>query len=132
VTEREAQEIIRMVESNWSFDLGDARALWRDALVRYDAELATQAVARLARTRLRGRRPDLPDLLELIEMNAPSLPPVTRCPTCKGDKMVECSDGYAPCPDCNPNANPDFVRGQDGTRFVGLKGEAVRERMIQR
>ena len=66
MTDREAQEIIRMVESNWSFDLEQARALWRQELLPYDAEIGTRAVARLARTS--KFPPRLADLLEVVKM----------------------------------------------------------------
>ena len=68
MTDREAQEIIRMVESNWSFDLGQARQLWRDGLVRYPADVGTQAVIHLARHS--KFKPTLSELLEVTNMFA--------------------------------------------------------------
>lgn len=67
--QREAQAIIRMVESNWHFDLGaQGRELWRDAIEPYDAALATAAVAALARQPLPGgrARPVLADLRQVL------------------------------------------------------------------
>lgn len=60
-----------MVESNWQMDLGTARKIWRDALARHDAAIATKAVAYLARRF--HRRPQLSDLLEVIVMLTPTL-----------------------------------------------------------
>lgn len=66
---REAQEIIRMVESSWLCDFGPAgRELWRQMLEPYDAELATRAVAEMARHPLPGNRarPTVADLRAVI------------------------------------------------------------------
>lgn len=68
---RDAQALIRMVESNWRFDLGPARDLWRSALTRYDAEIATRAVERLSKSL---KRIDLTDLCETIEAMTPAKP----------------------------------------------------------
>lgn len=61
-----------------------------------------------------------------------------RCQTCGGDKMVVVegpSDGYgeqmAPCPDCNPGANTDFIRGHNGSKFRGMRPDQVRERLAE-
>lgn len=137
MTEREAQEVVRMVESNWRFDLGSARALWREELVRFDAELATKAVAKLAREL--HRRPDLSDLLDLLRQMAPALAK-TACSTCGGDLFVLVAtrpsntdapyDEYAPCPDCNAYANTSFRR-HDGSEFSGPDPSRVRQMMNQ-
>jgi hypothetical protein len=69
VEPREAQEIIRMVESSWLCDFGPAgRELWRQMLEPYDAELATRAVAEMARHPLPGNRarPTVADLRAVI------------------------------------------------------------------
>lgn len=57
MTEREAQEIVRMVESTWSADFGEAgRRVWRDVLEPFDAELGVAAVAKLAENPLPANR----------------------------------------------------------------------------
>lgn len=66
---REAQTIIRMVESNWHLDLGaEGRELWRSSLEPFDADVATKAVANLARSPLPSNRsrPQLSDLRAAI------------------------------------------------------------------
>lgn len=138
MTEREAQEVVRMVESNWRFDLGTARSLWREELVRFDAEVATKAVAKLAREL--HRRPDLSDLLSILGRLTPALPrPV--CPTCKGDLAVLVAtrrsnnseapyEEYAPCPDCNPHADSSFRR-PDGSEFVPPDSARTRQMLSQ-
>lgn len=149
MNEREAQEIIRMVESNWSFDLDTARAMWRQALMPFDPEIATQAVIRLGRTS--ARRPNLVDMIEVVTMLSP-LPEPRRsdsCKTCNGDLFVtvylrkpvttewmakngrhaneeEMIEEVAPCPDCNAAANTSFRR-HDGSEAQTLDPEKVRE-----
>ena len=49
MNERDAQEIIRIAESNWHMDLGPARAMWRSELMLYNAEVATLALAELGK-----------------------------------------------------------------------------------
>lgn len=66
MTDREAQDIIRMIESNWQMDLGTARSLWRAELVPHDAELATRAVTYLARKLT--YKPKLADLTQVLTM----------------------------------------------------------------
>src|SRR5512134_783201 len=73
MTDREAQELIRMIESNWRFDLGPARAMWREQLLPFDAEIATRAVVRLARTM--HTQPRLVDVLEVIRILTPTPTP---------------------------------------------------------
>ena len=127
-----------MVESNWRFDLGTARALWREELVRFDADVAVKAVAKLAREL--HRRPDLSDLLDLLKQMTPSLPKAV-CGTCQGDLFVlvatrsssnpeSPTEEYAPCPDCNPHANTSFRR-HDGSEFVGPDSARVRQMLSQ-
>jgi len=65
VTDREAQEIIRMIEANWQCDYGkEGRELWRSLLSPYDPGLGTRAVALLAKEPLPGNRyrPQVADL----------------------------------------------------------------------
>lgn len=62
--DRDAQEIVRMIESNWRMDLGTARGMWREELMGYDAEMGVKAVAHLAKTH--HGRPDLADLVEVL------------------------------------------------------------------
>lgn len=69
MTPREAQELVRMVESNWMCDFGErGRELWRKLLEPYDAELATRAIAELAKMPLPGNRarPTVADLRGVI------------------------------------------------------------------
>lgn len=149
MNEREAQEIIRMVESNWRFDLGAARSLWRTELLRFDAGIVTKAVARLARTQ--GRRVDLVDLLAVAESMSPEIASTKDvCPTCSADYLVVVSlrapnqtswmaergispsdqkiEEYAPCPDCNAAANTAFSR-HDGVEVTCPDPGAVRMMM---
>ena len=127
-----------MVESNWRFDLQNARSLWREELVRFDAEIATRAVAKLAREL--HRRPDLSDLLDLLKQMTPALPK-TACPTCNGDLSVLVAtrpskvpeapyDEYAPCPDCNSQADYSFRR-VDGSEFLPPDPARVRQMLSQ-
>ena len=148
MTDREAQELIRMIESNWSFDLESARPMWRQQLLPFDAEIATQAIVRLARTR--SEKPRLHDVLEVIRIASPA--PVTKtrdCPTCGGDLFVpvyyrtpvttewmvnhgitadenEKIEEVAPCPECNGGANTSYRR-PDGTEAVSPDPARVRE-----
>lgn len=63
--EREAQEIVRMVESAWRVDYGEqGRRLWRDMLLPYGPELATKATAQLAQRQ--RERPTIADLRQVI------------------------------------------------------------------
>lgn len=65
VNDREAQEIVRMIEGTWKFDLDAAgRAVWRDGLAQFDPEIATRAVAYLS-TRM-SRWPKLADIRQVI------------------------------------------------------------------
>lgn len=66
MTDREAQEIVRMIESNWSFDLGPARMLWRAELIPYPPEIGTDSVAYLAKHQ--KFRPALEELIEVLRM----------------------------------------------------------------
>lgn len=66
MTEREAQEIVRMVESNWQMDLSVARGIWRDGLVKYEVDVVMKAVAYLATTV--HRRLKFADLVDTIKM----------------------------------------------------------------
>jgi len=61
---REAQQIVRMVESHYQTDFGsDGRTVWLYELADYDAATATRAVAMLARNPLPANRarPQLSD-----------------------------------------------------------------------
>lgn len=138
-----------MIESNWSFDLEKARPMWREQLLPFDAEIATQAVIRLARTM--QRRPTLSDVLEVITVMSPATKyrPSDTCATCEGDLFVvvfmrkpvttewmarnghkasetEMIEEIAPCPDCNAGANTSFRR-TDGTEAVSPDPARVRE-----
>lgn len=63
--EREAQEIVRMVESTWRVDYGRAgRELWRDMLLPYDPQMATRAVADLSKRQ--RERPTIADLRQVL------------------------------------------------------------------
>jgi hypothetical protein len=65
MTEREAQEVTRMVESGWNVDFGiDGRRLWAQMLYQFDAELATMAVAEMSKHPLPANRsrPQVADL----------------------------------------------------------------------
>jgi hypothetical protein len=64
----ESQEIIRMVESNWHFDLGTARAMWRTELLMWDPETAIRALSLLGRKQ--SYKIVLADLVETMEMIA--------------------------------------------------------------
>lgn len=149
MTDREAQDIIRMIESNWSFNLEKARPMWREQLLPFDAEIATQAVVRLARTST--LKPRLYDVLEVIRTLSP-VPisaPSRDCPTCGGDLFVTvylrkpvttewmAKHGHkaseeatieevAPCPECNSGANTSFRR-PDGTEAMSPDPARVRE-----
>jgi hypothetical protein len=154
VTDREAQELIRMVESNWSFDLETARPMWRAQLLPFDAEIATQAIVRLARTQT--SRPRLADVLEVIRVMTPAVPPArfAECETCNGNRFVvvylrkpvttkwmeehgiqadeeAMIEEMAPCPDCNADANTAFRR-PDGTETRTMDPARVRELLAQR
>lgn len=67
--ERDAQTIVRMVESGWSCDFGfQGRTLWCKMLYPYEAELVTQAVVEMSQSPLPGGRfkPHISDLHEII------------------------------------------------------------------
>lgn len=64
MNERDAQELIRMAESNWHMDLGPARAMWRTELMLYNAEVVTHALAELAKSK--PFKITLADLMEAI------------------------------------------------------------------
>ena len=71
MTEREAQELIRMVESNWHFDLGPAREMWRTELVGYEAELGTRAIGFLAKkSHYKINLSDVVQAITMFERNA--------------------------------------------------------------
>jgi hypothetical protein len=55
-----------MIESNWHFDLGTARTLWRTELMMWDADLAVKALANLARRQ--SYKIVLADFVETLEM----------------------------------------------------------------
>jgi hypothetical protein len=66
VTDGEAQEIVRMVESAWGADLGAAgREIWRRALIPYDAHYAALAIPELLKRE--HYRPAVSDIIELVE-----------------------------------------------------------------
>ena len=69
MTEREAQEITRMVESGWSCDFGpQGRTLWCEMLYAFDPELSTKAVIEMSKFPLPGGRfkPQPSDLRSII------------------------------------------------------------------
>lgn len=66
MNERDAQEIVRMVESNWGIDLATARGMWRTELLPYEVEQGVRAVAHLAKNL--QWRPKLSDLVETLKM----------------------------------------------------------------
>lgn len=66
--DREAQDLVRMIESNWQMDLGPARGMWRAELLPHDAELATKAVTYLARKF--SHKPRVSDLSQVLSMFA--------------------------------------------------------------
>lgn len=79
MNDREAQDIIRMIEGNWQMDLGSSRSLWRAELVQYDAELGTKAVTYLARkTSFKPRLADLTQTLQMFHRNLQSNDPSAR------------------------------------------------------
>lgn len=69
MNEREAQEVVRMVESGWSCDFGmQGRTLWCQMLYAFDAELATNAIVEMSKYPLPGGRfkPQPADLRTII------------------------------------------------------------------
>lgn len=66
MNERDAQDLIRMVEANWHMDLGPARGMWRTELMMWDAELATRALAHLGRRQ--SYKINLADYVQTLEM----------------------------------------------------------------
>jgi hypothetical protein len=71
MNEREAQEIVRMIEGNWQMDLGTARGMFRDELMQYEVELAIKAVHHLAkRVTYKIRLADLSQTLLMLSRNA--------------------------------------------------------------
>lgn len=73
MNEREAQEIVRMVESNWQMDLGPAREMWRAELLPHDVELAMKALVYLAKKfSLKPRLADFTQVLTMFARNARS------------------------------------------------------------
>jgi hypothetical protein len=65
VEDREAQEIVRMVESAWRIDYGpEGRKLWRDMLLPYKPDLAVRATAILSQRQ--RERPTIADLRQVI------------------------------------------------------------------
>ena len=85
--ERDAQDIIRMIEANWRMDLAQARSIWRTALVPLDAAIAMQAVERLATKQ--GRRIDLIDVLQTYEAICPPRTQVPKEPEIKATEPME-------------------------------------------
>jgi hypothetical protein len=77
VTERDAQTIIRMVEGTWNMNLGSAgREVWAGYLVKQDAEIATQAVAKLAeRQRERPTVADVRGMILLVKNSTAAVKP---------------------------------------------------------
>lgn len=131
---REAQEIIRMIESNWHMDLDSARKIWRDALVKYDADLVSRVVADVATRGSKSHYLQLDELLDAVHAatgREVGLPPTRGtnqsaptskdvCPACSGDRFVVYSvrsehkiEEMAPCPLCN--AVEISMRRVDGT-----------------
>lgn len=153
MTYTEAEQIRRMIDDHWKLRMGDEVSdLWLGSLLDKEADIAMNAVARLAKTL--HHPPKISDLEEVYAMlvdNA-SLPPAESCPTCSGDLFVLVSmrkptrtqwmedqgidvpasgsmmEEYAPCPDCNPDCNTSFPR-HNGTVFHGPDTGLVRERM---
>ena len=63
--ERDAQELVRMVESGWRMDLGkEGREMWRRMLRPYDAAMATRALVHLVEHQ--SERPAIADLRAAI------------------------------------------------------------------
>lgn len=66
MNERDAQDLIRMIEYNWQMDLGTARGMWRAELMPHDAEIATKAITYMARKF--PHKPRLHDLSQVLTM----------------------------------------------------------------
>ena len=66
MNERDAQDLIRMIESNWHFDLGPARSMWRTELMMWDADLATKALVYLGKRQT--YKINLADFVQTLEM----------------------------------------------------------------
>jgi len=65
VTDRETQELVRMIEANWQMRLSrESRDAWREALMAFEPELATQAIALLARRH--AERPSVAEVRSAI------------------------------------------------------------------
>lgn len=65
--DKDAQELVRMIESNWHFDLGEAtRRMWRQEIMLYDVDLATKAIVHLAKRQ--AYKITLADLSQTLEM----------------------------------------------------------------
>lgn len=66
LTDREAQEIVRMVESTWRVDFReDGRKMWKRMLYDFDPVIATDAVAQLSQRQ--RERPTVADLRGMIQ-----------------------------------------------------------------
>ena len=65
MTEREAQEIVRMVESGWTVDFGqEGRKMWKRMLYNFDPAIGTEAVIKLSERQ--RQRPTIADLRGMI------------------------------------------------------------------
>lgn len=93
MNERDAQDLIRMIESNWHFDLGPARSMWRAELMMWDAELATKAVAHLSRRQ--SYKIVLADVVQILEMYHRNLKDEQRRAQ-EAKALTEGKRGYAP------------------------------------
>jgi len=71
-----------MIESAWTFDLGEAgRRLWRETLVQYDAAIATPAIAGPLVRHMEAQRhvrPTIQDLRGCLNRAAKDAQPVPR------------------------------------------------------
>jgi hypothetical protein len=71
VNPRDAQDIIRMIESNWHFDLGPARSMWLSEIMMWDVEMVIKALAHLSRRQsFKIVLADIVQVLEMYERNA--------------------------------------------------------------
>lgn len=67
MTDKEAQEIIHLIEGSFTMDLGDGgRSVWRQGLAGKDYAIGLETAVMIARTM--NRRPTLKDVLDVIAM----------------------------------------------------------------
>lgn len=156
MTIEEAEQVRQMIDGHWNLRMNEATSdLWIGALLPQDPDLAVKSVGWLAR---HGEHPPrIRDLEEVIALLAPmpEIPPAgSACPTCHGNRFVLVQrvsplrsqwltdrdahqsddpvvDQYAPCPDCNSEADTSFRRGSDGTMVETMDPSRVREMMLR-